>query len=138
VASSADPAREAEHRILAVPLNRHFGLLFDGRVDGVARGHFMVSGPLAAFGMLNGGVLYGLLDSIAMLALLPMLDAGQHAVTHDLHVSVLRPTPLGARCELFGKVLRLGRGVAFLDAHATVEDRVVAAARVTKSLTTAH
>lgn len=124
--------------LLDVPLNRALGLAFDGHDAGVAHAHFDAGDLHAAFGGTHGGVLYALLDAVAMLALLPALGAGQHAVTHDLHVSMMRPVPPGARCRLEGRVARKGRTLAFIDATAWVGDQLVASARVTKSLTAGH
>ena len=121
--------------ILDVPLHRHLGLVFDGHENGAALAHFDVGPAHVALGGLHGGVLYALFDAVAMLALLPSLDASRHAVTHDLHVSMLSPVPAGARCRLEARVVRLGRSLAFLDAAAKLDDRLVATARVTKSLT---
>ncbi len=124
--------------ILDVPLNRHLGLVFDGVDDGVARAHFVATPATLAFGGVHGGVLYALTDAVCMLALLPALDASQHAVTHDLYVSVMRPVPTGAVCCLSARVLRLGRTLAFLEATAEVEGRIVASGRVTKSIVAAR
>jgi len=124
--------------ILEIPLHRHLGLVFDGAEDGVARAHFDATPEALAFGGLHGGVLYTLADAVCMLALLPSLDPSQHAVTHDLYVSVMRPVPAGARCELTARVLKLGRSLAFLEATAEVDNRIVASARITKSITDAR
>lgn len=121
--------------ILDVPLNRHLGLVFDGHVGEVAHAHFDADAVHAAFGAIHAGALYALLDAVCMLALLPALDAGQHAVTHDLQVSVMRPVRPGTRCHLEGRVVRKGRTLAFIDGIARVDGQPVASARVTKSLT---
>jgi acyl-coenzyme A thioesterase PaaI-like protein len=75
-----------------------------------------------------------LLDTACYLALLPHLSDDEHAVTHDLTVSLLRPVAAGQRVDVVGTVLRRGRAVAFLRAEAIVDDVVVAAAQVTKSV----
>lgn len=123
--------------ILDVALNRHLGLVFDRHHEGVAHAHFDATAVHAAFGGIHGGALYALLDAVAMLALLPSLPPSRHAVTHDLHVSMMRPVAPGARCHLQGRVVRQGRTLAFLDATAEVDGQVIASARVTKSLTPA-
>ena len=64
----------------------------------------------------------------------PSLSDEEHAVTHDLTVSLMRPVAAGKRVDLTGTVLRRGRAVAFLRAEATVDGEVVAAAQVTKSV----
>jgi uncharacterized protein (TIGR00369 family) len=85
-------------------------------------------------GVLRGGVVTTLLDTACYLALLPSLSDDQHAVTHDLTVSLLRPVAADQRVDVVGTVLRRGRAVAFLRAEATVDGVVVAAAQVTKSV----
>jgi uncharacterized protein (TIGR00369 family) len=84
--------------------------------------------------VLHGGVVTALLDVASYLALLPHLDDGEHAVTHDMSVSLLRPVGAHERVAVVGSVLRRGRAVAFMRAEATVDGRTVAAAQVTKSI----
>ena len=125
--------------ILDVPLNRHLGLFIDQdhqeTGDGVAHACFDVMPHHLAFGGLHGGVLYALMDAVSMLALLPTLTPAQHAVTHDLHASMMRSVAPGARCRLSAQVIRQGRTLAFIEAKACVDGAVVASARVTKSIT---
>lgn len=123
--------------ILDVALNRHLGLVLERTDAGASRAWFDVGPPHIGVGTANAGVLYALMDSVAMLALVTQLPASRHAVTHDLHVSVIRPVPAGSRCRLAGEVVRLGRSIAFVDVTATVNGQVVATARVTKSLVAA-
>jgi uncharacterized protein (TIGR00369 family) len=85
-------------------------------------------------GTVHGGVLYGLLDPAAYLALLPHLPEGANASTHDIFVSVMRPAPIGADLRFHARVIRSGRRVAFLDAEARLGDTVYAAARITKTV----
>jgi uncharacterized protein (TIGR00369 family) len=96
---------------------------------------FPVAGPAQnQAAMLHGGVVYTLLDVASFLALLPHLSDDEHAVTHDLTVSLLRPVSAGKRVDVRGTVLRRGRAVSFMRAEATVEGDIVAAAQVTKSV----
>ena len=86
---------------------------------------------------LHSGVLYGLLDATSHLALLPMLQPGEQAATIDIHVSVIRSVPPGARVALRAEVLRKRSSVAFLRCEAqTVEDAAgtVALATITKAI----
>lgn len=126
---------ERQRAVLDLPLNRHLGIVFDGIVDGVAKSHFYSTPELATFGgTLHGGALSTLCEVAGFLALLPMLDDSQHAVTHDIHVSLMRAVPADTRCDLSGSVLRLGRTLAFIEVHAHVADKLVASARITKSI----
>lgn len=84
--------------------------------------------------VLHGGALYAVLDVVAYLAVLTTLNQGENAVTHDLSVSVLRPTHLGATVELQASVRRRGRRIALIDSEATVDGTLIGLARVTKSI----
>jgi acyl-coenzyme A thioesterase PaaI-like protein len=66
-----------------------------------------------------------------------MLEPGEHAVTIDLHVSIVRSVPPGARVALRAEVVRKRSSMAFLRCEAqTVEDAAgtVAIATITKAL----
>lgn len=121
--------------VLDIPLNRFLGMQLREPGDPSAGIWFPV-GPSAQnqAGVLHGGVVTTLLDTACYLALLPRLDDGEHAVTHDLTVSLLRPVGADRRVDVVGTVLRRGRAVAFLRAEATAEGQIVAAAQVTKSV----
>ena len=122
--SSTQPLLKRQRAVLDIPLNRHLGIVFDGSVDGIAKSHFQSTPELATFdGQLHGGALSVLL-----------LQETQHAVTHDLHVSLMRPVPTGARCDLEARVVRSGRTLAFIEVSAYVEGKQVASARITKSI----
>lgn len=124
-----------QRAILDIPLNRHLGIVYDGISDGIANSHFEAVPTLAAFdGQLHGGVLSVLFEAAAFLALAPLLNDAQHAVTHDLHVSLMRPVPIGARCDLSARVVRSGRTLVFLEVSAQVDGKLVASARITKSI----
>lgn len=129
---------ERDEEMLAVPLNRQLGLVFDGRGREGTVTHFPVTDDLAAFGGLHGGALYSLLDATCLLALLPLLGKSEHAVTHDLHVSVMRAAPVGSTVTITGRVVRRGKQLAFLEARAECDGKLVAAARVTKSIVAAR
>jgi uncharacterized protein (TIGR00369 family) len=121
--------------VLDIPLNRFLGMELRNSADPAAGVWFPV-GPSAQnqAAVLHGGVVTTLLDTACYLALLPQLSDGEHAVTHDLTVSLIRPVAADARVDVVGSVVRRGRTVAFLRAEATVDGEVVAAAQVTKSV----
>jgi uncharacterized protein (TIGR00369 family) len=121
--------------VLDIPLNRFLGMQLRDPADPSA-GVWLTVGPSAQnqAGVLHGGVVTTLLDTAAYLGLLPSLSDDEHAVTHDLTVSLLRPVAADRRVDLTGTVLRRGRAVAFLRAEATVDGQLVAAAQVTKSV----
>jgi uncharacterized protein (TIGR00369 family) len=121
--------------VLDIPLNRFLGMQLRDPADPSAGVWFPV-GPSAQnqAAVLHGGVVTTLLDTACYLALLPHLGEDEHAVTHDLTVSLMRPVAADQRVDIIGSVLRRGRAVAFLRAEATVDGVVVAAAQVTKSV----
>jgi uncharacterized protein (TIGR00369 family) len=130
-----DDASVRVQAVLDIPLNRFLGMRLRDEADPSAGVWFPV-GPNAQnqAAVLHGGVVTTLLDTACYLALLPHLSAQEHAVTHDLTVSLIRPVAADARVDITGSVVRRGRTVAFLRAEATVDGEVVAAAQVTKSV----
>jgi uncharacterized protein (TIGR00369 family) len=121
--------------VLDIPLNRFLGMELRNPADPAAGVWFPVgSSAQNQAAVLHGGVVTTLLDTACYLALLPQLSDGEHAVTHDLTVSLIRPVAADARVDVVGSVVRRGRTVAFLRAEATVDGEVVAAAQVTKSV----
>ncbi|MEC7548213.1 MAG: PaaI family thioesterase [Pseudomonadota bacterium] len=85
-------------------------------------------------GLFHGGVVYVLSDVCAYAGLLSLLSDNEEAVTHDLHVSVLRPAMLGDEVVFRSEVVKRGRQLCFLNVTATVDDKIIATARVTKSI----
>lgn len=121
--------------VLDIPLHRFLSVRLLDPQDPAAGIAFPVDvAAQNSAGVLHGGVVTALLDVASYLALLPELAEGEHAVTHDLSVQLLRPVRGGSRVEVRGTVLRRGRAVAFLRAEAVTDDRIVAAAQVTKTL----
>ncbi|WP_042882818.1 PaaI family thioesterase [Cupriavidus necator] len=120
--------------ILEVPFNQHLGLILDEAGAGEARAHFDVGPEHLAFGGLHAGVLYSLMEAACLFALLDSLDGSEHAVTHDLHASVMRSARIGERCDLIARVVRRGRTLAFVEARGEVGGKVIAAIQVTKSI----
>ncbi len=85
-------------------------------------------------GVLHGGVVYTVCDMACYAALLTLLPEGDYAVTHDIHVSLLRAARLGDRIVFSGRVIKRGRGIAFMEAEAHCGDQLLARATVTKSI----
>jgi uncharacterized protein (TIGR00369 family) len=133
--SSPDVTAARVQAVLDIPLHRHLGMQLRDPADPPAGIWFPVDAAAQnQAALLHGGVVYTFLDVAAFLALLPSLGAREHAVTHDLTASLLRPVPAGARVDVTGSVLRRGRAVAFLRSEATVDGVLVASAQVTKSI----
>jgi uncharacterized protein (TIGR00369 family) len=125
-------------RVLNHPYHRFAGLELVHQEPGKAWCRFEVNAnSISLSATLHSGVLYGLMDAASQLALLPMLEPGEHAVTIDLHVSIVRSVPPGARVALRAEVVRKRSSMAFLRCEAqTVEDAAgtVAIATITKAL----
>lgn len=85
-------------------------------------------------GALHGGIIYSVLDVVAYIALLSQLTPGHEAVTHDIHISVMRAAKLGDQLEFSATVEKLGKSLAFIQAQASSNGKLIATARVTKSL----
>jgi uncharacterized protein (TIGR00369 family) len=134
--SSSVPARHPQlDAVESLPYHRYLGI---GPITAAA-GRASFELPVAehcanAFGVLHGGILASLCDVAAYCALVSTLPADSHAATHDLHLSVMRPTSVGRRVRFEGVVVQKGRSLAFLEARALDEDRLLATARITKSL----
>jgi uncharacterized protein (TIGR00369 family) len=134
---SLNPAEVAEinRRSLDVPLHHFLGVELVTQEPGQAVARFQ-AGPntLNYAGAMHGGVAYALLDVVCYLALAPLLKRGENAVTHDLHVSVLRPVLPHQEVELRGRVVQKGRSLVFCESQAWAAGKLAATARVTKSL----
>lgn len=86
------------------------------------------------FGGLHGGVLTGLYEIPALAALLPHLDPDEWAVTADIHARNLSPVRTGDVVAITGRLVKRGRGIAFVEGEARVGDRLVGRASITKAL----
>jgi uncharacterized protein (TIGR00369 family) len=121
--------------VLDIPLHRFLGMQLRDAADPAAGVWFPVAAPAQNQAeLLHGGVVYTFLDVASYLALLPHLSDDEHAVTHDVAASLLRPVSAGKEVHITGSVLRRGRAVAFMRAEATVDGEIVAAGQVTKSI----
>ncbi len=117
------------------PLHKQFGLELLDHGEGRCRARCTVgSAHLNYGGVVHGGVMYLLLDVVAFCAAVTVLPEGTNAATHDIHVSVLRATPDAAELEFEAVVRKRGRSLYFIDVEASAGGKLMASARVTKSL----
>ncbi len=117
------------------PLHRQFGFELVEHAQGSCHARCTIGEAHINFGgVLHGGVLYLLLDVAAFCAAVTVLPEGFNATTHDIHVSVMRPTRRDAVLDLRATVRKRGRTVYFIDVEGTVDGVLMASARVTKSL----
>lgn len=118
-----------------LPLHQYMGVTQLSAREGKGRLEFVVGeNNINPAGVLHGGVIYTLCDVCAYAGLLSLLAPEQEAVTHDLHVSVLRPARDGQTVVIESVPVRLGRRLGFFDVTATVDHTAIATARVTKSI----
>jgi uncharacterized protein (TIGR00369 family) len=116
-------------------LHRMMGVQFRTAQGGKAHLSFVVAPEMIVpAGALHAGYVYTARDLASYAALMSELDHDVGAVTHDLHVSVMRTAGAGEMVDVHAEIVRRGRTLAFLDARAVCGDRLLATARVTKSL----
>ena len=133
--------QRANDFVLQHPYNRFAGLQLINQSPGKAVTRFPVEGNAVNMAdELHSGLLYGLMDATSFLALITVLKPEELAVTHDLHVSLVRPAARGMEVELHADVIRRGTRLAFLRCEAWRvgghNTRLIATAKVTKSLST--
>jgi len=85
-------------------------------------------------GFYHGGVMYLLCDVCAYSGVISALNDNEDAVTHDIHFSVLRPAKLGQTITYSSKIIKRGKSLYFIDVEAKCADKIIATARVTKSV----
>ena len=77
------------------PLHRQFGFTITSHGDGLCEAACTIDSAHLNFGgVVHGGVMYLLLDVTAYCAAVTILPADTNATTHDIHVSMMRPTPI--------------------------------------------
>lgn len=127
--------KERLQKNLELPFHRFLGLTAIESAAG--RGEIFLKvteNVVNSSGIFHGGILYTVCDLCAYGGLLSLLDDDCVPVTHDIHVSVLRPAKLGDTVHFTSEVVKRGRNICFMEVRATVEDRIIATASVTKSL----
>jgi acyl-coenzyme A thioesterase PaaI-like protein len=85
-------------------------------------------------GTLHAGALGAVMELAGFIALLPELDATEHAVTHHIATQILSPGREGEDVLVTAALERRTRRLGFVSATAAVGDRLVARAQITKSV----
>ena len=117
------------------PLHKHLGVIAISAEDLAANLSAVVcENAVNPSGFYHGGVVYTLCDVCAYAAVLSSLPLDNDAVTHDIHVSMLRPAREGERIEYKARIRKLGRSLCFIDVDVSCDDRLIATARVTKTI----
>jgi uncharacterized protein (TIGR00369 family) len=116
-------------------LNRLMGLKVELAHEGRARLTFTAANRmLVPAGTVHAGFYYAACDFACYAALMSELAPGEAAVTHDIHVSVMRSAGAGEQITLLAEIVKRGRKLAFCEAKALSGERLLASARVTKSI----
>lgn len=122
------------------PLHKACGARFVSSADGRAEITFEVnefaSNP---HGALHGGILYAMMDEACYVAVAPLLAPDQHAVSIEVHTSLLRAALAGETVRLKSQVDRFGRTLAAMRVEAFAvnvegEERLIGTGNVTKSI----
>jgi uncharacterized protein (TIGR00369 family) len=129
---------DLEYRLkimMSAPLHSFFGMDSIHTENGHARMSIELHEHLLdALGAFHAGALYGISDICAYGALASVIPRDIEAVTHDIHVSVVRPAKAGDRVDFEAEVIKLGKRLAFMNVDARVRGELISSARVTKSL----
>lgn len=116
-------------------LHKHLGVKDILSKDGCSELYAVVNtNTVNPAGIYHGGVVYTLCDVCAYCGLINQLGSDQDAVTHDIHISVLRPAYENDEVVYTSSVVKLGRSLCFIDVEVKVEGKIIATARVTKSI----
>ena len=118
-----------------VPLNRFMGLELIAVADGTSQAYFHTTEEVqTSSGTVNGCSYHIALEIAAGAAAISTLPAGRKAMTTDFFASVLRAAPINARIDVTAKVIKSGRSLVFVECEATCNNKIMATARVTKSV----
>lgn len=127
--------RERAAAALAIPLQDALGARPLDAADPTAGLVLPVTGlAINPGGTLHAGALGAIMELAGFLALLPELDAGEHAVTHHIATQILSPGREGEDVVVTAALERRTRRLGFVSATAAVGDRLVARAQITKSV----
>lgn len=125
----------ADSLINDTPFHRWAGLELLSLTPGKAEVGFTAQGDMLVFGKyVHGGVLNGLLEPPALLAMLGHMREDETAMTVDVHLQHIRSVLSGERVIMTGTLLKRGRTVAFCEVAAHVDDLLCTTARITKTI----
>lgn len=117
------------------PLHTYLGVKEIISEEGHGEVHAVVNtNTLNPSGIYHVGVIYTLCDVCAYCGLVSQLDERAEAVTHDIHISILRPAKEHDEVVYKSSIKKLGKSLCFLDVEAIVNEKVIATARATKSI----
>ena len=111
-----DAVRDGDVRM---PVNETLGFELDRSADGVAYDWTVPAEYCHGAGNLQGGMLAALADAVLGGVASTVLPEDRYPVLADMHLSILRPAPEGARLRATGRVVKAGRRVIFTEAEVT-------------------
>lgn len=122
-------------KVIEHPLHQSLGITTIESEEGNGRLTITIGdSALNPFGALHGGVLYLLCDVCAYAGLLSVMDSHTQAVTHNIHISIMKSAKLGDNVDVSSQLIKKGKNLCFIDVKASVSGHVIATANVTKSL----
>lgn len=128
-----DPARLARARdaFALVPYARLIGLELGEVSPGDLSMHLDVREEIKQYlGVVHGGAVASLIDTVAAFAVITRLDLNEHASTTDLTIHYLRPATTG-RLTARARVVRGGKRLLVLTVEVTNEEQILIATAVT-------
>ncbi|HQR04256.1 MAG: PaaI family thioesterase [Proteobacteria bacterium] len=133
------PLAEHQQRMLGYALETGFFAWAGVRLSRLEHGATEVvltprAEMLTPWGTLNGAVINALVELPAYLALATRIPAGLLPVTNDIFLQHLRPLPGAVEYSAIGRVLRMGKSMAWLETEVRVDGKATSLARITKSL----
>jgi uncharacterized protein (TIGR00369 family) len=111
-----DAVREGDVRM---PVNETLGFELDRGAEGVAYEWTVPAEHCHGAGNLQGGMLAAFADAVLGGVASTELPEDRYPVLADMHLSILRPAPAGARLRATGRVVKAGRRVIFTEAEIT-------------------
>jgi len=120
---------------LAIPFHQFMGVTSVTSQAGIGEMAIEVTENIInPVGKFHGGALYALCDVCAYAGLASLMDDQTEAVTNDIHVSIMRTAELGDVIHFKSEIMKLGRRLCFIDVKVTCQDKLIASAKVTKSM----
>lgn len=120
---------------LDVPMHEALGVQLIDADDPASGVRFTVDGlAMNPGGTLHSGAIGAILEITGFLALLPELAETEHAVTHHISTQILSPGHRGEEVLVTAVLDRRTRRLGFVSATATIGERLVARAQITKSV----
>lgn len=117
-----------------VALHKWLGLRIEDYVPGSARLVLPATPAIVNnVGVMHGGVMYAMLDVACYCAAAALWSADENAVSHDIHVQMLRPAG-SSDVEIRSRILKRGRNIIFGESEGWSAGKLVARAAVTKSV----